>query len=132
MINFTYQIHFVTNDGFILGSALAQENELIGEQTPHRNANAYLLNVPINEITGPDNPKSLTTVSDPRKVGTVILTADIAANGEATIRNQYDIPTVEYVSWAIVDSAGHFILGKNGAFEPFSIYTRHKFEQEED
>ena len=132
MINFTYQIHFVTNDGFILGSALAQENELIGEQTPHRNANAYLLNVPINEITGPDNPKSLTTVSDPRKVGTVILTADIAANGEATIRNQYDIPTVEYVSWAIVDSSGHFILGKNGAFEPFSIYTRHKFEQEED
>lgn len=140
MINFTYQIHFVTNDGFILGSALAQENELIGEQDGHTYHEGvppsvdvymlvYFLNEPINEITG----ITVNFSNDTRIISSAKLSSSISANGEATIslRDGETAPS-EYTSWAIIDSAGHFILGKNGAFEPFSIYTRHKFEQEED
>lgn len=132
MINFTYQIHFVTNDGLILGQALADENELIGDQTVHANSYIYYLNVPINEMTGPDNPESLigSTSQDPRKVGYSIIEKEEGQKGEIVIKNI--TAPADYVSWAVIDSSGHFILGKNGAFEPFSIYTRHTFAEEEN
>lgn len=140
MINFTYQIHFVTNDGLILGQALADENELIGLQEGHTYHEGvpptvdvymlvYFLNVPINEITG----ISVNFPNDTRIISSAKITSSIATNGTATISlRDGETAPADYVSWAVIDSSGHFILGKNGAFEPFSIYTRHTFAEEEN
>lgn len=140
MINFTYQIHFVTNDGLILGQALADENELIGLQEGHTYHEGvpptvdvymlvYFLNVPINEITG----IKVNFSNDTRIISSAKITSSIATNGTATISlRDGETAPADYVSWAVIDSSGHFILGKNGAFEPFSIYTRHTFTEEEN
>jgi hypothetical protein len=114
-INFTYQVHLITNSGFILGDALTQTNFLVGGDTNSSGNNeneVYFLEDSINEMTG-----DMTS-------GIVNDTRELNKNGlEITL----DRPISEsYSAWAIYNKKGQFVMGKNGQFEPITLTQFHK------
>lgn len=114
-INFSYQLHFVTNDNIIIGSQLAQGSYLIGTENGYfgEKATLYILPNRINkfakqiDLTGASQVyeyeyeefKESSAVNYNAATNQVVFT-DMTANANGK-------------SWVIVDSENKLLIGKN-------------------
>ena len=127
-INMTYQVHFVTNDGLIIGEHLTQLNDLVSNRDGIWRAAPMLhfLKKPINEMTGIS--LSLSDVekwqedTDNHPLLVKSVTLENALKRDSANASQYlpleDMEKVGftpagYVAWAICTTDGKFLLGKN-------------------
>lgn len=107
----TYQIHMVTDRGYILGDGLTYHCRAIRKQPSTETARVYYFNHRINPLTG------TTSTADAVDVKAVTVNADGTISLGAT-----DKP---FKSWAII-KGGRFMLGKNSAEVPTEIYFNFK------
>ena len=107
----TYQIHMVTDRGYILGDGLTYHCRAIRKQPSTQKAQIYYYNHRINQLTG------TTSTADAVDVKAVTVNTDGTISLGAT-----DKP---FKSWAII-KGGRFMLGKNSAEAPTEIYFNFK------
>ena len=107
----TYQLHFVTDSGFIIGDGLAHFCKAVRKRTSTGEARIYFYDHRIHQLTG-------TTDTD----------GAIASNAigfdEDRISVEGEIPE-SFKSWAIIKN-GRFVLGKNTTEATPSIYFNFK------
>lgn len=120
--NVAYQLHFVTNDGYVIGSELAKMMSFIRTSGGNsERAKCYFYDHRINAITG-DSGESIedgcVAICD------IELTA-LANKPEFSIRILYP-PYFQYQSWVIKRSDNKCIIGKNAKTIPEKIYFNFK------
>lgn len=108
--NISYQLHLVSSDGFIIGSALARSIPLVSSTEGLAGAKMYFFDRRINQLTG---------ISDTRRAVKVLDLA-YAASSPATI-TPIGTPPASFKSWAIM-RGNEFLLGKNSSKSPGVIY----------
>lgn len=108
--NISYQLHFVSSDGFIIGSALSRGVPLVSSNEDLKGAKMYFFGRRINQLTG---------ISDTRAA---IRTLDLAysASNPATV-TRLGTPPPSFKSWAII-RGNEFLIGKNTSEDPGTIY----------
>jgi hypothetical protein len=121
--NVAYQLHFVTNDGYIIGSELAKMMSFIRTSGGGKNerAKCYFYDHRINAITG-DSGASL-------EDGCVAI-RDISLTAIESMQD-FSIkilnpPDVQYQSWVIKRTDNNCIIGKNSKTVPEKIYFNFK------
>lgn len=129
-LNVTYQIHFVTDSGFIFGDQLMQGNPLVGgtiaavPQYPGTNRpviNFYSGRV--NEMTGEtDEAPPIDTAGLHYSVYPNDAVTDQYYGGMTLDRE----PPSSYGSWNIKDVNGRVLIAKNGPFNGLYYYTKRK------
>jgi hypothetical protein len=108
-VKVAYQMHFVSNDGFVIGSELARIMPFIRTGKGSTSAaQVYFYSKPINAITGEADEDSL--------VGTSTLTV-----GSNSIKAT-SVPTVPFQSWVIKRTDGKCLIGKNSNSIAETIY----------
>ena len=108
--NVSYQLHFVSSDGFIVGSALARGVPLAASAAGAVGARMYFFDRRINELTG---------TSDERLAIASLPLSYVASDPAAVVR--VGTPPASFKSWAILRD-GEFLLGKNTSEDPGAIY----------
>lgn len=106
----TYQLHFMTNDGHIIGEGLARMNPSVRNTPSVNGAKIYFFNRRINQLTGTTDTTG------------AVYVADISAN--VTERYISYLPfdeSITFKSWAIIKN-GEFLMGKNTDQRPNKIY----------
>ena len=107
----SYQLHYITNDGLIIGDGIAYHCAAVRQNQVATSAQVYYFNHRINQLTG------TTSTADAVDVKAVTVNADGTISLGAT-----DKP---FKSWAII-KGGRFMLGKNSAEAPTEIYFNFK------
>ena len=107
----SYQLHYITNDGLIIGDGIAYHCAAVRQNQVATSAQVYYFNHRINQLTG------TTSTADAVDVAAVTVNADGTISLGAT-----DKP---FKSWAII-KGGRFMLGKNSAEAPTEIYFNFK------
>ena len=109
----SYQLHYITNDGLIIGDGIAYHCAAVRQNQVATSAQIYFYGHRINQLTG------TTDVSG--HLATFPITVD-TANGCLTY---VGTPPEGFESWAII-KGGRFMLGKNGRVAPTNIYFNFK------
>jgi hypothetical protein len=107
----SYQLHYITNDGLIIGDGIAYHCAAVRRHKTDDSAKIYFYDHRINQLTG------TTSTADAVDVKAVTVNADGTISLGAT-----DKP---FKSWAII-KGGRFMLGKNSAEAPTEIYFNFK------
>ena len=108
--NVSYQLHLVSSDGFIIGSALARSIPLVSSLEGLSGARMYFFDRRINQLTG---------ISDTR--GSVrSLELSCSESNPATVTT-IGVPPASFKSWAII-RGNDFLIGKNTSEAPGTIY----------
>ena len=107
-INFSYQMHFVTNNNIIIGSQLAQGNTFVSSEQNY--ARLYILPNRINKFTSKIDLSGATFVTN--------ASGKVHYNSITHTIDWDDITaTASGKSWAWVDKDGKLLFGKNIAIE---------------
>lgn len=109
----SYQLHYITNDGLIIGDGIAYHCAAVRQNQVATSAQIYFYGHRINQLTG------TTDVSG--YLATYPITAD-TANGCLTYVGN---PPTGFESWAII-KGGRFMIGKNSRVAPSKIYFNFK------
>ena len=109
----SYQLHYITNDGLIIGDGIAYHCAAVRQNQVATSAQIYFYGHRINQLTG------TTDVSG--YIATYPITAD-TANGCLTYVGN---PPTGFESWAII-KGGRFMIGKNSRVAPSKIYFNFK------
>ncbi len=117
--NVAYQLHFVTNDGYIIGSELAKMMSFIRTSGGGKNerAKCYFYNHRINAITG-DSGASIENGC--------VATSDISLNPIDFSIKILEPTDKQYQSWVIKRTDNNCIIGKNSKTVPEKIYFNFK------
>lgn len=117
--NVAYQLHFVTNDGYIIGSELAKMMSFIRTSGSGKNerAKCYFYDHRINAITGD---------SGARIEDGCVATSDISLTSIDFSIKILNPPDKRYQSWVIKRSDNNCIIGKNSKTVPEKIYFNFK------
>lgn len=108
----TYQLHFMTNDGLIIGDGLAHHCAAVRTTPSTEPAYIYFYDRRINQLTG---------TTDTENYLNVYAVKVDEANG----RIYYTGTPSGFKSWAII-KGGRFMLGKNTTERPINIYFSFK------
>lgn len=121
--NVAYQLHFVTNDGYVIGSELARMMRFVRTSSTDKEecAMIYFYDHRINQLTG----DSGTTINE-----------GLVASSELSIKYDHlmqsysltvqDIPNVPFRSWVIKRPDNQCIIGKNSDTVDKTIYFNFK------
>ena len=110
----TYQIHFVTDEGYIIGDGLAHACAAVRTAPVTDQPKVYFFPHRINQLTG--------TVD----TSTAVASSTVVCSRESRWVHGVSAPTVPYQSWAII-KGGRFVVGKNDAkFKGFYLSFRRK------
>ncbi len=109
---FTYQLHFTTNDGLIIGDGLARNCAAVRTSPSGEAAYIYFYDHRINQLTG--------TTDTVNYVAYYAVKVD-----ETNGRIYYTGSPGDFKSWAII-KGGQFMLGKNTTVRPVNIYFNFK------
>lgn len=105
----SYQLHYVTNDGLIIGDGLAYHCAAVRRSNIGIEARIYFYSHRINQLTGTTDVNSY-------------LSRHIVRVDESAHKITYDgTPPEGFQSWAIIKN-GRFMLGKNSTEAPKEIY----------
>lgn len=108
----TYQIHFVTDDGYIIGDGLAHACAAVRTAPVTDTTKVYFFPHRINQLTG--------TVD----TSTAVASSTVVCSRESRWVHAVSTPSVAYQSWAII-KGGRFVVGKNDAkFNGFYLSFR--------
>ena len=126
-LNYTYQMHFVTDSGFIFGEQLLQANPLVGGEPISIRDDAegrpaiYFYDSRVNEITGePDD------IYGDKGSAYLNYTVYNGHNGHYGAMTLYGSAPQTYESWVIRDLRGNILLAKNGEFNGIYYYVKRK------
>jgi hypothetical protein len=109
----SYQLHYITNDGLIIGDGIAYHCAAVRQHQVATSAQIYFYAHRINQLTG--------TTEEQGYLATFPITVD-TANG---CLSYVGTPPTGFESWAII-KGGRFMLGKNGRVAPSKIYFNFK------
>jgi hypothetical protein len=109
----SYQLHYITNDGLIIGDGIAYHCAAVRQSQMATSAQIYFYGHRINQLTG--------TTEERGYLATFPITVD-TANG---CLSYVGTPPTGFESWAII-KGGRFMLGKNGRVAPSKIYFNFK------
>jgi hypothetical protein len=109
----SYQLHYITNDGLIIGDGIAYHCAAVRQHQVATSAQIYFYAHRINQLTG--------TTEERGYLATFPITVD-TVNGCLTY---VGTPPTGFESWAII-KGGRFMLGKNGRVAPSKIYFNFK------
>ena len=118
-INFSYQLHFVTNNGIIIGSELAQGNYLVTNKVENpSSASLYILPNRINKFATKVDLTGATLVRNYNQDNThITFNSQVQANIRQVIFSD-EIANGNGKSWVLVDNTnGNLLFGKNIAIE---------------
>lgn len=108
----TYQIHFVTDEGYIIGDGLAHACAAVRTAPVTDPPKVYFFPHRINQLTG--------TVD----TSTAVASSTVVCSRDSRWVHAVSAPTVPYQSWAII-KGGRFVVGQNDAkFKGFYISFR--------
>lgn len=108
----SYQLHYITNDGLIIGDGIAYHCAAVRRHKTDDSAKIYFYDHRINQLTG--------TTETSAKV------YDLAISSSSlTVTYTDGVKPTGFKSWAII-KGGRFMLGKNSAEEPTEIYFNFK------
>lgn len=108
----TYQIHFVTDEGYIIGDGLAHACAAVRTAPVTDPPKVYFFPHRINQLTG--------TVD----TSTAVASSTVVCSRESRWVHAVSTPSVAYQSWAII-KGGRFVVGKNDAkFNGFYLSFR--------
>lgn len=118
-IAFTYQLHTISNDGYIISPAFAKTIPFVNSKTESTGARLFVYRQKINALRGTSQAIGSGYTLEAGKTGA---TNYIAVKNYSTHKDEFD----NAVAWAIVKD-GEFLFGKNGSV-PDKIYFnfRHK------
>lgn len=118
-IAFTYQLHAISNDGYIISPAFAKTIPFVNSKTESTGARLFVYRQKINALRGTSQAIGSGYTLEAGKTGA---TNYIAVKNYSTHKDELD----NAVAWAIVKD-GEFLFGKNGRV-PDKIYFnfRHK------
>lgn len=110
-INFSYQLHFVTNNNIIIGSALAQSNPLIGKA--EFGARLFILPNRINKFAKEIDLTNATLLFDYSQNNEVVnkVYYNMLTDNQIVFTNQSS--NSDGKSWVIVDKNNNLLFGKN-------------------
>lgn len=110
----TYQIHFVTDEGYIIGDGLAHACAAVRTAPVTDPPKVYFFPHRINQLTG--------TVD----TSTAVASSTVVCSRDSRWVHAISSPSVPYNSWAII-KGGRFVVGKNDAkFKGFYLSFRRK------
>lgn len=109
----SYQLHYITNDGLIIGDGIAYHCAAVRQSQMATSAQIYFYAHRINQLTG--------TTDVQGHLATFPITVD-TVNGCLTY---VGTPPAGFESWAII-KGGRFMLGKNSRVAPTNIYFNFK------
>lgn len=109
----SYQLHYITNDGLIIGDGIAYHCAAVRQSQMATSAQIYFYGRRINQLTGTTDVKGY--------LATFPITVDTVNNCLTYIGT----PPTGFESWAIV-KGGRFMLGKNSHVAPSKIYFNFK------
>jgi hypothetical protein len=109
----SYQLHYITNDGLIIGDGIAYHCAAVRQSQMATSAQIYFYGHRINQLTG--------TTEELGYLATFPITVDTANNCLTYVGT----PPTGFESWAII-KGGRFMLGKNGRVAPSKIYFNFK------
>ena len=109
----SYQLHYITNDGLIIGDGIAYHCAAVRQSQMATSAQIYFYGRRINQLTG--------TTDERGHLATFLITAD-TVNG---CLSYVGTPPAGFESWAII-KGGRFMLGKNTHVAPSKIYFNFK------
>ena len=108
----TYQIHFVTDEGYIIGDGLAHACAAVRTAPVTDPPKVYFFPHRINQLTG--------TVD----TSTAVASSTVVCSRDSRWVHGVSAPSVLYQSWAII-KGGRFVVGKNDAkFNGFYLSFR--------
>lgn len=118
-IAFTYQLHAISNDGYIISPAFAKTIPFVNSKTESTGARLFVYRQKINALRGTSQAIGSGYTLESGKTGA---TNYIAVKNYSAHKDEFD----NAVAWAIVKD-GEFLFGKNGSV-PDKIYFnfRHK------
>ena len=108
----SYQLHYITNDGLIIGDGIAYHCAAVRQSQMASAANIYFYKNRINQLTG--------TTDESNYIATYPIIVD-----ETNRKIKYNGSPEGFESWAII-KGGRFMLGKNSAEAPTEIYFNFK------
>jgi hypothetical protein len=109
----SYQLHYITNDGLIIGDGIAYHCAAVRQHQVATSAQIYFYAHRINQLTG--------TTEERGYLATFPITVDMV-NGCLTY---VGTPPTGFESWAIIKGS-RFMLGKNSRVAPSKIYFNFK------
>lgn len=109
----SYQLHYITNDGLIIGDGIAYHCAAVRQSQMATSAQIYFYDRRINQLTG--------TTEERGYLATFPITVD-TVNGCLTY---VGTPPTGFESWAII-KGGRFMLGKNTRVAHDKIYFNFK------
>lgn len=109
----SYQLHYITNDGLIIGDGIAYHCAAVRQHQVATSAQIYFYGHRINQLTG--------TTDVQGRLATFPITVD-TANG---CLSYVGTPPAGFESWAII-KGGRFMIGKNSRVAPSKIYFNFK------
>ena len=108
----SYQLHYITNDGLIIGDGIAYHCSAVRQSQMASAANIYFYKHRINQLTG--------TTDERDYIATYPISVD-----ELNRKITYKGSPKGFESWAII-KGGRFMLGKNTTEAPTEIYFNFK------
>lgn len=109
----SYQLHYITNDGLIIGDGIAYHCAAVRQHQVATSAQIYFYAHRINQLTG--------TTEERGYLATFPITVDTVNNCLTYVGT----PPTGFESWAII-KGGRFMLGKNSRVAPTNIYFNFK------
>jgi hypothetical protein len=121
--NVAYQLHFVSNDGYVIGSELSRMMPFLrtAKEPSTETAKIYFYDHRINQITG-DSGQSITD----GLVATSTLTVNADDLNEIYSLTVDTLPSKPFTSWVIKRSDNRCIIGKNANTVDKHIYFNFK------
>lgn len=112
--NVSYQLHFISDRGYIIGSGMARSCPFIRSETEAVAAKFYFFDHRINQLTGTAD------ISD------AIAESEFILLGNAPMKIQItSVPSVSFKSWACI-RGNEFLFGKNASEIDSMIYFKFK------
>lgn len=109
----SYQLHYITNDGLIIGDGIAYHCAAVRQNQMATSAQIYFYGRRINQLTG--------TTGVQGHLATFPIKADTVNNCLTYVGT----PPTGFESWAII-KGGRFMIGKNSRVAPSKIYFNFK------
>lgn len=114
--NVSYQLHFVSDDGFIIGSGLARSCPYIRGMSDGVRGRFFFFDRRINQLTGTVKTDDAVAESDFETIISENVPMEIILSS---------VPSVPFKSWAFIRN-GEFLFGKNASKIEESIYFKFK------
>ena len=113
--NVSYQLHFVSSSGFIIGSGLANSCPFVRNKSDGLRARVYFFKRRINQLTGTADTSEAVAESDFR----------MQTVGRSVLFEVLNPPTTRFESWAVIRGS-EFLFGKNDTEIEPHIYFNFK------